>query len=106
MVSSIVYSFEHNAGTKQIQLKYEDQTDPMDCWFYADALERIVYNLVSNALKFTESGGQITIRLSLQDGRLKLTVTDTGIGIAANKLPYIFDRFYQADENSEPQIRK
>ena len=99
-VGSIVYSFEHDAGTKQIQLKYEDRTSQTDCWFYADALERIVYNLVSNALKFTEPGGLVEIILALPGDHLKLTVKDTGVGIAANKLPHIFDRFYQADENT------
>ncbi len=52
-VGSIVYSFEHDAATKQIQMNYQDLTGSIDCWFFADALERIVYNLVSNALKFT-----------------------------------------------------
>jgi signal transduction histidine kinase/DNA-binding response OmpR family regulator/ligand-binding sensor domain-containing protein len=99
-VGIIVHSFESDAATKQIRLAFEDHTEHLDCWFYADALERIVYNLVSNALKFTPAGGRVNIILSAENESLHLLVSDNGIGIAENKLPHIFDRFYQADENS------
>jgi signal transduction histidine kinase/ligand-binding sensor domain-containing protein/DNA-binding NarL/FixJ family response regulator len=99
-VGIIVHSFESDASTKQIRIAFDDQTDHLDCWYYADALERIVYNLVSNALKFTPAGGWVNIKLSVEHESLQLSVADNGIGIAENKLPHIFDRFYQADENS------
>lgn len=98
-VGSIVHSFEHDAATKQIQMNYQDLTGSTDCWFFADALERIVYNLISNALKFTGSGGTVETILKLQDEKIKLIIKDTGIGIPENKLPFIFNRFYQASEN-------
>ena len=98
-VGSIVYSFEHDAVAKQIQMNYEDLTGSTDGWFFADALERIVYNLVSNALKFTGPGGTVETILTLQEESIKLIVKDTGIGIPEVKLPFIFDRFYQASEN-------
>ncbi|MBP7689538.1 MAG: GAF domain-containing protein [Thermoflexales bacterium] len=60
-------------------------------------LRRMLDNLLSNAVKFTPSGGQITIRLSAADEHVNLEVADTGIGIAADKLPRVFDRFYQVD---------
>jgi signal transduction histidine kinase/ligand-binding sensor domain-containing protein/DNA-binding response OmpR family regulator len=64
--------------------------------------EQVVTNLLSNALKFTDSGGEVTLELtehSLQEGAesdVSLLVRDTGIGIASDELPHIFDRFYQA----------
>jgi signal transduction histidine kinase len=60
-------------------------------------LRRMLDNLLTNAVKFTPAGGQITIRLYAADEHVELEVSDTGIGIPAEKLPRIFDRFYQID---------
>jgi heavy metal sensor kinase len=60
-------------------------------------LERLLLNLVDNAIAFTQPGGQIAIRASRKDGVAELTVADTGIGIDAASLPHLFERFYQAD---------
>ena len=100
VVGSVVYSFESEAKARKIQLLFINQIANVDCWFYADAIERIVYNLVSNALKFTQSGGKVEVVLSEKDDMLQLQVVDNGRGIPQDKLPYIFDRFYQAEENS------
>jgi len=99
-VGSIVHSFERDAESKDIDISFQDHTGYLECWFFAEAIERIIYNLVSNALKFTQAGGKVEIQLYPNDGVLKLVVKDNGMGIAENKLPYIFDRFYQADKNS------
>ena len=101
VVSAVVALFDVEAQTKQVQLAFKDRSSPMDCWFYADALERIVYNLISNALKFTRAGGKIDVSLSADGNALQLEVKDTGIGIPEKKLPLIFDRFYQAGGNGE-----
>ena len=61
-------------------------------------LQQIVWNLLSNAIKFTPEGGTVEIQLSEhRPGKLRLTVTDNGIGIAPEFLPHVFDRFRQAD---------
>lgn len=101
VAGTIVYSFEADAGAKDIELSFTDKTVLSDCWFYADAVERIVYNLVSNALKFTPAGGKVEILLAEKNNSLQLAVTDTGIGIPADRLPHIFDRFYQVGENNK-----
>ncbi|QUB74369.1 substrate-binding domain-containing protein [Prevotella melaninogenica] len=61
-----------------------------------DKIERICYNLLSNALKYTSEGGKISLQAIKKDERVIISVADSGCGISNNELPYIFDRFYQA----------
>lgn len=61
-----------------------------------DKIERICYNLLSNALKYTSEGGEITLMAKEEGGRVMISVADNGCGISSDELPYIFDRFYQA----------
>ncbi len=63
----------------------------------ADRLQQVVWNLLSNAIKFTSSGGQVSVRLKLVQTQVELSVSDTGAGISPAFLPYVFDRFRQAD---------
>src|SRR5204863_1176419 len=60
-------------------------------------LQQIAWNLLSNAIKFTEAGGKVTITTEAKDGEVSLVVEDTGVGIEADFLPHVFDRFRQAD---------
>ena len=61
-----------------------------------DKIERICYNLLSNALKYTSEGGEITLTAKEENGRVMISVADNGCGIASDELAYIFNRFYQA----------
>ncbi len=92
----VVADFSSLAATKKVHLQAEL---PPDLPAYADhdQLEKILMNLLGNALKFTETGGSITVRLTAEAAAAVLVVTDTGCGIAAQHLPHLFDRFYQAD---------
>jgi two-component system phosphate regulon sensor histidine kinase PhoR len=60
-------------------------------------LERLLLNLVDNAIAFTPAGGRITIRVTQADRTARLDVEDTGIGISGDAIAHVFDRFYQAD---------
>ncbi len=62
-----------------------------------DRLQQVVWNLLSNALKFTSKGGRVALRLFARDGLAEIEVSDTGSGIAPEFLPHVFDRFRQAD---------
>ena len=66
----------------------------------ADRLQQVVWNLLNNAVKFTPKGGRIEVRLDRVGASLRLRVTDSGRGIAPAFLPYVFDRFRQADSTS------
>ncbi len=70
------------------------------CDMYADKgkLTQVVYNLMENAVKYTQEGGEIRVTLSRQGRDAHLVVTDNGPGIAKEYLPYIFDRFYRVDK--------
>lgn len=63
----------------------------------ASRIRQLVLNLLTNAVKYTPSGGRVTLWLEREDSRVKLGVSDTGIGIAAGDLPHVFDRFWRAD---------
>ena len=66
-----------------------------------DKLEKILLNLLFNALKFTPAGGKVRLAALRQNGDLVLEVSDTGMGIDDEKLPFVFDRFWQADISSQ-----
>jgi signal transduction histidine kinase len=62
-------------------------------------LRQLFLNLVTNAIKYTPRGGTVTISMAVSDETAQFSVKDTGIGIAAADLPYIFDRFWRADRS-------
>ncbi|MBD0254416.1 MAG: response regulator [Cytophagales bacterium] len=80
----------------RIEVPEEGRVAPFD----ADTLEKIVYNLLANAIKFTPSGGEVTFRAALEpEGQLSLVVADSGLGVPAHLQDKIFDRFYQIDSS-------
>ncbi len=64
----------------------------------AERLRQVVYNLLDNAIKYTPEGGSVDVRVEQRQGNAVLTVRDTGIGIPAEHLPHVFDRFYRVDK--------
>lgn len=65
-----------------------------------DRLQQVVWNLLSNAIKFTPRGGRVQVRLERVNSHVEIIVSDTGVGIVKDFLPYVFDRFSQADSSS------
>ncbi|RED52954.1 sensor histidine kinase [Cohnella lupini] len=65
----------------------------------ANASYQVLRNIVENALKYTPKGGTVSIRLQEKEGRITVSVTDTGMGISAEQLPHIFDRFYRTESS-------
>jgi signal transduction histidine kinase len=84
------------ANGVNIQLGHEDQAIVKGD---ADRLKQLLINLITNAIKHTPPGGNITISLYRDPDWVRVIITDTGRGIAATALPHIFERFYQADDS-------
>jgi heavy metal sensor kinase len=100
LVAEIVTQFEIPAEAADITLVPEV---PENCMYYGDRvqLERLVSNLLSNAVRYTRSRGSVHIRVLDTSAGVELVVEDTGIGIEPQHLPYIFDRFYRVPHASE-----
>lgn len=87
--------FSASAQKKHIAISM-DAPDAVMLRADQDKIERICYNLLSNALKYTSEGGEISLMAKEEGGRVMISVADNGCGISSDELPYIFDRFYQA----------
>jgi signal transduction histidine kinase/DNA-binding response OmpR family regulator len=106
----ITSTFESLAQRKNIQLLLDAGEEMMEMYFDGEKLEHVFTNLLSNAVKFTPEGGKVSVvvagerHLSAQspagDGHLEVRVKDTGVGIPKDKLPFVFDRFFQAQSAS------
>src|SRR5690349_4654923 len=100
ITEGVINSLRPTVDAKQLQL--ETSIDPAAGPILGDParLEQIVTNLLSNAIKFTPNGGRIDVSLAREDLCVRLEVKDTGVGIAAEHLPYIFERFRQVDSSN------
>jgi signal transduction histidine kinase/ActR/RegA family two-component response regulator len=88
------------AAAKGVELVVDTDAQRAQIFGDPDRLSQVIGNLLSNAMKFTPSGGRITVQLREGDGRAVLRVADTGQGIGADLLPHIFDRFRQGDSST------
>ncbi|ODG97472.1 hybrid sensor histidine kinase/response regulator [Nostoc sp. KVJ20] len=88
------------AETKLIEVNTVFEPDVGEILGDSIRLQQVVWNLLSNAVKFTPKGGKVEVRLEQADGYAQLVVSDTGKGISADFLPFVFDYFRQADSTS------
>jgi PAS domain S-box-containing protein len=97
VLSSAIDVVRPEAEAKQIWLETPTSTEALELLGDPGRLQQVFWNLLSNAIKFTPAGGRITVESQHCDGRLLVTVTDTGQGIASEFIPFVFQRFRQAD---------
>lgn len=98
-VRELVDSFSDLSDKKHIDLRFHSSVQNLKMVFDHDKVEKIVFNLLSNAFKFTPENGKVSVSLSCdaEETFLKIDVQDTGIGIPADKVNKIFERFFQND---------
>ncbi len=96
---SSIESLLKKAQSKQVNLQLDLQIDPRRDIFTADAgrVEQILWNLLTNAIKFTPEGGSVTLRIWVEDNTAIFQIEDTGIGIPEAQLPLMFEKFQQLD---------
>lgn len=94
----IFLAFESLAALKNVRLEYREDFPP-DCWIQSDGkkIEKVLNNLVSNAIKHSPENSVVQMEARYHEGNLQVTLTDQGEGIPKNELPKIFDRFYQVN---------
>ncbi len=114
-IREIFNSFQEHAGDHNIRYRLNTEVERCVAWFDPDKLDKIIYNLLSNAFKFTADGGEISlsaavIQSSKSNGApsrpdqprqsIEITVKDNGIGIPAEKIPHIFERYYRVENEN------
>lgn len=99
LLSDVVVSFGAPAESKGIELQVTGNDETKELWIEGDAgrLNQVLSNLVMNALRHTPAGGQLTLAAERQGDHVRITVCDTGEGIAPEDLPFLFDRFWRGD---------
>jgi len=96
-LKAVVLSFTSYAERKKIDLAFNSAEEIILVYLDKDKLEKIITNILSNAFKFTPDGGRIGVDVYTEEKYVKISISDTGVGISKEKIPNIFDRFYQVD---------
>ncbi len=116
--NDIVLSFKGLAKHRKIRLKFESQEEYMSLCYDRDQMEKVLFNLLSNAMKFTDEGDDIEVVIQYAYAKdipeqqrsakdidslpyLIIAIKDTGCGIPSDQVPYVFDRFYQVEKSPE-----
>jgi DNA-binding response OmpR family regulator/two-component sensor histidine kinase len=104
-------SFVEHANKKNIDFQIQSKEDKIMLWFDWDKLDKVIFNLLANAFKFTPAGGKITIEIKkekpvvkfISDEEVQIQIKDSGRGISKEHLSLIFDRFYQVEKSQDFQ---
>jgi signal transduction histidine kinase/CheY-like chemotaxis protein len=100
VVKNAINVVRPTADAKGIRIEAQIDNSPVTVAGDANRLQQVIWNLLSNAVKFTNNGGRVQVKISQANSAVEISVTDTGQGITREFLPYVFDRFSQADSTT------
>ena len=103
-IGRAVLLLQPHAEEKGVALNFRACRDEIVVWATEEGLDRILVNLIGNAVKYTLPGGQVTVGLCQTGAEVFVTVADTGIGIPTEVLPHLFEEFYRASNAREARI--
>ncbi len=99
LIRRCVISLQQMLIEKNLEFKAKFESERMFVHADPDAIQRVIINLIHNAVKFTPANGEITVSTRVEKDKVVISVEDTGKGIMAEELPYIFERFYKTDKS-------
>ena len=99
MIVKLALSLEQRVEEKKIRMNFQFIQEKLYVNADENLIQRVVYNLMDNALKFTSEGDSITIETSVVGKKAHISVSDTGIGISEESLPHVFERFHKGDRS-------
>ena len=100
VVQNAINVVRPTADAKGIRIETQIENIPAMISGDANRLQQVIWNLLSNAVKFTNNGGRVTVKVTQANAAVEIGVTDTGQGISREFMPYVFDRFSQADSTT------
>ncbi len=97
-VQDITNSFTAHAKKNNVHLYFSSPQSSIKVWFDTELLDKVIFNLISNAIKFSREDGHVTVTVGMSnDNQVFVKVEDNGVGIYEKEIPLVFDQFYQAD---------
>ena len=98
-IANAIDTVKPAADARGITIAFEDAQGPLVIHGDAERIQQVIWNLLSNAVKFTPPGGRVTVAAARRARFVEITVADTGLGLTPEFLPFVFDRFRQADQS-------
>ena len=99
MARIILLSFESKIDAKKLDVSFEASEDRLMVFSDKDAINQVLYNICDNAVKFSKEGGRFSITLTENAHKITVKVYNEGVGIPAEDVPHVFDRFYKSDKS-------
>ncbi|GHT75547.1 hybrid sensor histidine kinase/response regulator [Bacteroidia bacterium] len=101
-IKDVMHAFEYSANNKNIRFSFHHEMPDLKAWIDINNFDKVLYNIFSNAFKFTPENGEIDVFLTTGDDFFEIKIQDSGIGIDESDTEKIFDRFYQANQDTLP----